>query len=164
MHAGLDEPVCHGLIVLGEGGCLGDGRAKASLKQPNVVKGDGVDVLCQCIHTVAPGTCHHLKGLHPEGAETTVDCPGPHVSYGYAGILNVSVSQGGCLGMLPGTVEGLTWPCGDAWATSNSSKAVLAYSTTVRAELMSALALKVAKSTAWELASAIVLFLMASLS
>ena len=39
-----------------------------------------------------------------------MDCSGPHIGHDYAAIFNTSVSQRGCLGVLPGTIEGSLGP------------------------------------------------------
>ena len=39
-----------------------------------------------------------------------MDCPGPHISHGNAGIFDASICQESCLGVLPGAVEGSLGP------------------------------------------------------
>ena len=67
-------------------------------------------MLHQHIRMVALGTRPQPVGLCPEGAETTVDIPGPHISHGYAGIFDARISQGGCLGVLQGGLKGSLGP------------------------------------------------------
>ena len=67
-------------------------------------------MLCQLISLVGLGAGSHPEGLHLEGAESTVDCPGSNINHGYTGISVISVSKRSCLGVIPGRVERSSGP------------------------------------------------------
>ena len=109
LQASLDETICHDHVVTSKGSSLGNSSAESTPKQVSAVHGDAIGILGKCVCSVALGARPHRKRLHPEGAESTMDCPSPHVCHGYAGILDTCNGRD-CLGVLPGTVEGMPCP------------------------------------------------------
>ena len=71
---------------------------------------ESVGVLCQLISLMGLGTSSHPKSLCPEGAESTVDCPGSNMHQGNTGVPEASIGKRGCLGMVPSRVEGSGGP------------------------------------------------------
>ena len=103
VQSSLHEALSHGCIVPSFGDCLGNHIPQAFPRLWLLM--GRVCVFCQLISLAGMGTGSDSKDLRLKGAESTLDCPSPHIHCGHAGLPDASIGKRGYLGMIPGWVE-----------------------------------------------------------